>query len=147
MSEIADAMDAMNERKRAVTGDASATPAGKIVEVDGIRLLVVGLGLDAEDLLEQATAVAAQSIESVGLQGPASVPHVFAGTWVDGLLTGLTLAERREKPPAPDGEDENGVCPNCHSTEVETETGNVFVGLLRCTECAATWRGRREVIE
>lgn len=97
VSEIAAAMVAMNERKRALTDGASSTPAGEVIGLERLRLFCVGFGLDPEELDQQATNVAMQTIQSVAMRGPTGVPQCFAGTWVDGILTGLMIAERRQR--------------------------------------------------
>lgn len=86
--EIAAAIKRYTERKE-------ATPLrnDRIAAEDVYRLVLSGLDLDFQELMELKLPVVKPAVEAVH----AGVPRgeVFYGMWVDGLVTGLMIAEAR----------------------------------------------------
>lgn len=94
---LAAAVAALTERKRAM---GLADGGGTIrldEEDDGVldgRQLLVGLDLDLEELERVVLIITATTLHGAMEQGQGPLKTV-AGAWLDGLLTGLILAELR----------------------------------------------------
>lgn len=102
MTEIADAIRKYEARKDVVYGDRERSKnSGKAIKTDVMRTLLVGLDLDIEELNEfrmLAAQAAIQVFKGANEQtgdGQSALVHTLAGTWVDGVVTGLLIAEGR----------------------------------------------------
>lgn len=92
MITILDAVEAFDKRKLALLGgDAPA-----LVQRDGVGLLTVGLDVDPEEMERIGTNYAIWTIYQVGERDHEPVAAI-AGTWADGFVTGLLLADLRAK--------------------------------------------------
>jgi hypothetical protein len=98
MGEITDAVDKHEERKSAALGKRfDDAPIG--VDADGegvIKLLLSGLELDLDELMEQSGQVSHVAATAV-LAGASHPMPVLKGVWVDGLVTGMLIVEARQK--------------------------------------------------
>lgn len=100
MNEIREAIERFEARKSALSQD---DPGRKKLTSDDMRTLLVGLDLDIEELdeyrnmaLRAALATFESTIDEVGMDPGTAFCHMIAGTWVDGLVVGVTLAEARK---------------------------------------------------
>lgn len=105
MSEISEAIRIMADRKRAATGQEKKAEA-TAVPLDVNRQIMTGLDLNYEELeanLEGLFETYRETLASAlqqddGQTEPwAIMQGVTAGFWVDGLMTGVLLAQRREQ--------------------------------------------------
>lgn len=94
--ELREAVEAYEERKQAVE-----CPNGAAVEEDVGRLLISGLDLDYDEIFELKKMALVPALDAM-LVGVNPLEVVF-GMWVDGIVTGLILAERRARAEATDG--------------------------------------------
>ena len=98
--EIENAVRAYEDRKEAVyEGDRSAGA----IHTDVMRTLLVGLDLSIEELAEFRVAASAAAMEVFGKANERTgdarlaLAHTFAGTWVDGVVTGMLIQQAREE--------------------------------------------------
>jgi hypothetical protein len=89
---LLEAAVAFNERKRVLFGD---TLGGQADE-DAVRRLSVGFDLDFTELWAMARRHAFVGLSGVGL-GIGDPVQACTGLWMDGLLTGMMLAELRAR--------------------------------------------------
>jgi hypothetical protein len=96
MGEIAEAARILQERKM-TAGAMEAAAQGTVAAAERvIRLAAVGLDLDLEEVREQARKlVPLWTLLHVTASIPAG--DIAAGSWSDGLMTGLLVAERRTR--------------------------------------------------
>lgn len=95
--EIREAFDIFNERKAPLIEGQSA-----MVGDDVARLMLSGLDLDLEEIQGLKRQIASSFVMAVEEGGCHPLESAF-GLWVDGLATGLILAERRARAEATDG--------------------------------------------
>lgn len=101
MGEIEDGVRRYEDRKEAVYKGDRDSGSGAI-DTEVMRTLLVGLDLDIEELAEYRVLAAQAALEvfkrATGHIGAhAAFVHTMAGTWVDGIITGLLIAQAREK--------------------------------------------------
>lgn len=97
--EIGDAIKRYEDRKMALYESASDRPG---INDDLMRTLLVGLELDLREL-NVARALAASAagkvfetaLEELGGDAVTAFKHTNAGTWVDGVVTGLLIGLAR----------------------------------------------------
>lgn len=83
------------ERKTALRPEFEAEHQHQPLSPDEVRLLLIGLDVDAESAIELATKVGAESLATILAGAPPFC--VCSGSWFDGLLTGLLVAEVRHQ--------------------------------------------------
>jgi hypothetical protein len=89
---VVEALGVYEARKEAAFGGDGAT-----VDVDVSAVLTVGLDLDTQDVERCAMAVARQIMTDV-LDGTCASPALAVkSAWYEGLVTGLILAEMRQR--------------------------------------------------
>ena len=96
--EIQKAVERYEDRKVAVYAGGERESLSQ----DRMRTLLVGLDLDLGELNDFRHAAVGAAMEvyeralKEGLEPPLAMAHVIAGTWVDGIVTGMLLQEDRE---------------------------------------------------
>lgn len=108
MSEVKEAINAMADRKYAATGRERGDGTSA-VPLDVHRSIMTGLDLDYEELqanMDGLFRTFGETLASALADNPLTqsdeaamfhvVKGVTAGFWVDGLLTGVLLQQRRE---------------------------------------------------
>ena len=93
--EILTALSRLEDRKDAVLGESETTRGATHVGTDGYRLQLAGSGLDFTEILEARELIAQTFVAAVS-QGVNPL-EVGAEIFVDGLLTGILIAEERQK--------------------------------------------------
>ena len=86
-----DVILALDERKTAAYGDGDAN-----LTADQMRRLLVGLDLDAQELSD-ATERVMRTFLSALLTRQTDLVAALRGAWSDGVMTGLLLAQMRER--------------------------------------------------
>lgn len=105
--DIQRAVEALEERKKALgIGDGSG--GGDLIEgEERVRLLLSGMDIDIEELTEALSMVA--RAERVARQAGIPAEFISPGFFMDGLATGLVMAEqRRRREIQEEGEEEEG---------------------------------------
>ena len=99
--EIEDAVRRYEDRKDAAYGDDRSDPG---LNQDGMRSLLIGLDLDIEELHEYRILAVQAALRMYSLvlaqatfDRDKALAHTLAGTWVDGIVTGLLIAEARDE--------------------------------------------------
>lgn len=93
MTTLLDAMKALDERKGAVFGTDSD---GKHITIDEARLLLLGFDLDPEEL-RACAHIAGESMAEAIMAGECGAGTALIAGWIDGVETGLMLAELRRQ--------------------------------------------------
>lgn len=93
---LQDAVSTLNRRKASV--NAECARRGVSLTMSEARGLAVGLDVDLDEAHTFAIGAAETALEALH-HGRAAIDSALTGTWVDGLLTGLLLAEQRKAAP------------------------------------------------
>lgn len=105
MGDLGEAMRILHERKSSVgiTADTPKIKEGHTEEI--LRLLLIGLDISVEELLEQAgvmvVTATTQLIKSYeddldNPVDPQDILKLIGATWIDGVLVGLISAKQKE---------------------------------------------------
>lgn len=88
---IADAIERLDERKRALV-----EAAGTIdVPTDTVPLLATGLDLDPGELIGLAFRMVGPTLARLYADTEHDFAQAMGGSWIDGVVTGMLLAEMR----------------------------------------------------
>jgi hypothetical protein len=94
MASVEQAMQEAEDRKNSVFGEISGYAIDHPDRARA-RLMFMGFDVDLDELHETSTRVAAFFGPLTQVQGSV---ELFKGCWVDGLLTGLLLAQQLHEP-------------------------------------------------
>jgi hypothetical protein len=100
MGELEEAIKRHDEKKIAAGID---RPANQSQNEDVTRAVLSGWDLDLREIVNLFPALVAHPIRAIQHVG---LPNVLLGQWVDGLATGLTLADMRRRADAGKNEEE-----------------------------------------
>lgn len=92
MSALTDAVEALNKRKLA----ANESAMERLVDLKDMRLIFAGTDLDYDETNDLAMVFAHNAVVAT-MSEDSYLLSTVAGMWIDGILTGLMIAELRAK--------------------------------------------------